>query len=331
MNRAIPAGLFAPLLAALALGSGLAAAPAAATDDYPSKPLKLIVPFPPGGAADAVGRTYAERLSAALKQSVVVENKPGAGTAIAAEAAAKAAPDGYTLSLAPVGQLAVLPHLNKKIPYDPLHDFTPVSNLASVAYVIAAHPSLPANTLKELAALARAQPGKLSYSSCGTGTVCHLTGELFKSQAGIDLLHVPYKGSAPAITALLAGEVSLAFDTLTVIAPQVKAGRVKALAVTSRERSPLLPDVPTAIEAGFAHVEASSWFGIVVPAATPENIVKRLNAELNRIATLQEVREKLAAQGLTALNTTPEKFSEQIRTDYAKWGKVVLSSGATLD
>jgi tripartite-type tricarboxylate transporter receptor subunit TctC len=318
-------------LGAVVLGAGLVAANAAATDDYASRPLRLIVPFPPGGAADAVGRIYAEKLSVALKQAVVVENKPGAGTAIAAEAAAKSAPDGYTLSLAPVGQLAVLPHLNKNIPYDPIRDFAPVTNLASVAYVIAAHPSLPFNTLKELVAYAKAQPGKLSYSSCGTGTVCHLTGELFKSQTGIDLLHVPYKGSAPAVTALLAGEVNLAFDTLTVLAPQVKAGRIKALAVTSRERSPLLPDVPTAIEAGIAQYEASSWFGIVVPAATPEEIVKRLDQELTRISLLPEVREKLAAQGLTALHTTPEKFNGQIRADYAKWGKVVQSSGARLD
>ncbi len=319
------------IFCALILGAGVAASPVAHADSYASRPLRLIVPFPPGGAADTVGRIYAEKLSLALKQAVVVENKPGAGTAIGAEAAAKSVPDGYTLSLAPVGQLAVLPHLNKNIHYDPLNDFAPVTNLASVPHVIAVHPSLPVNSLKELAAYAKAQPGRLSYSSCGTGTVCHLTGELFKSQAGIDLTHVPYKGSAPAVTALLAGEINVAFDTLTVLAPQVKAGKIRALAVTSRERSALLPEVPTAIESGFSQYEASSWFGIVVPAATPENVVKQLNAELTRISKLQEVKERMAVQGLTALHTTPEKFGEQIRTDYAKWGRVVQSSGATLD
>lgn len=321
--KALVAGMFAT--------AGLIASPFAVADTYPSKPIKLIVAFPPGGASDAVGRIYAEKLSEALKQPVVVENKPGAGTAIAAEAAAKAAPDGYTLSLAPAGQLTVLPHINSKLPYDPFKDFAPVSVVASVPYVVAAAPNTGINSLKELIAKARKEPGKLSYSSCGNGTLCHLSGELFKSLTGTDLLHVPYKGSAPAVTALLGGEVNVAFDTLQVLAPQVKAGKVKGLAITSGKRSFLLPDLPTAAEAGLPNFEITSWFGIVVPAATPKEIVARLNQELTRISESTEVKGRFAAQGVEVLNSTPEGFAKIIRDDYTRWGKVVKASGARVD
>lgn len=319
------------LLAGLLTTLGLALTPLAHADAWPSKPLKLIVAFPPGGASDAVGRIYAEKLSEALKQPVIVDNKPGAGTAIAAEAAAKAAPDGYTLSLAPTGQLTVLPHLNKKIPYDPFRDFAPVSIVASVPYVLAASVATPANSVKDLVAIAKKEPGKLSYSSCGNGTLCHLSGELFKSLTHTDLLHVPYKGSAPAVTALLGGEVNLAFDTLTVLAPQIKAGKVKGLAITGKARSSLIPNVPSAAEAGLAQFDVTSWFGVVVPAATPKDIVARLNQELVRIAKLPEVKERLANQGMEPAHTTPEAFAKAIRDDSARWGKVVQSSGAQLD
>ncbi|BBF93005.1 Bug family tripartite tricarboxylate transporter substrate binding protein [Blastochloris tepida] len=303
----------------------------AVADTWPSKPLRLLVPFPPGGAADTVGRIYAEKLSEALKQPVVVENKPGAGTAIAAEAAAKAAPDGYTLSLAPAGQLTILPHLNPAIPYDPVKDFAPVSLLASVPYVVGASAETPVATLQELIAKVKAEPGKLTYSSCGNGTLCHLSGELFKSLTGTDLLHVPFKGSAPAVQALLGGQVDLAFDTLTVLAPQVKAGKVKGLAITSAARSPLLPDVPTAREAGVPDFVVASWFGLVVPAATPKDIVDRLSREIADIAALPAVRERLAAQGLDAIASTQAEFARVIGEDYERWGKVVQASGAKLD
>jgi tripartite-type tricarboxylate transporter receptor subunit TctC len=197
--------------------------------------------------------------------------------------------------------------------------------------VIAANSALPVKNAKELIALAKSKPGEITYASCGSGTICHLAGELFKTQNGVDLLHVPYKGSAPAITALLGGEVNLAFDTLTVLSPQVKAGKVKALAITSAERSPLLPNVPTAAEAGLTNFEVDSWFSLVVPAATPKDIVQKLNATLAQISHLPEVREKLAAQGLSTLHSTPEKLAQLIKDDYARWGKVVQSSGATLD
>ncbi len=301
--------------------------PAAWADTWPSRPLKLIVPFPPGGAADAVGRIYAEKLSEALKQPIVIDNKPGAGSAIGGDIAAKSAPDGYTLSLAPAGQLTVVQHIQKPLGYDPLKDFAPVSTLAQVAYVIAAHPSVPATDLAGLVKLAKAKPGALSYSSCGNGTLCNLTGELFKVSAGIDLLHVPYKGSAPAITALLAGEVQLASDTLTVLAPQAKAGKVRALAVTGKERSPLLPDVPTVAEAGYAQAVSTSWFGLALPAGTPQPIVDRLATELAVISRQPDLRKRLADLGLDTLNSTPAQFAALIRSDHAKWGEVIQRAG----
>ncbi|MDR2678654.1 MAG: tripartite tricarboxylate transporter substrate binding protein [Zoogloeaceae bacterium] len=319
--------LCAALLFLFLLVPALAQAQAA----WPTKPIKLIVAFPPGGASDVVGRFYAEQLSIALKQPVVVENKPGAGTAIAAEAAARAAPDGYTLSLAPAGQLTILPHINKKLRYDPFKDFTPIANVASVPYVIAASAKTPAKNLKELIALAKKKPGEITYSTCGTGTLCHLSGAFFESLTGTQLLHVPYKGSAPAITALLGEEVNLAFDTLLILAPQVKAGKVKGLAVSSAQRSPILPDVPTAAEAGLPGYVLSSWFGFVAPAGTPPEIVARLNKELQRIAQLPATRRKLAEQGLDALATTPEAFAQQIREDSQRWGELVKKSGATQD
>lgn len=324
-----PATFVSRLIVATVLAVGPATAGAA--EPWPSKPLKLIVPFPPGGAADSVGRVFAEQLGEALQQPVVVENKAGGGTAIAADAAAKAAPDGYTLSLAPAGQLTILPHLNKELSYHPFKSFAPVSLLAEVPYVLAASAETPVTSLPQLIAAAKREPGKFSYSSCGNGTLCHLSGELFKSLTSTDLLHVPFKGSAPAVQALLGNQVNLAFDTLTVLAPQVKAGKVKGLVLTSRQRSALIPDVPTAAEAGLAEFVVSSWFGLVLPAATPKEIVLRLNAEINRIAALPAVRERLAAQGMTTIPSTPEVFAQTIAQDYAKWGKVVEASGAKLD
>jgi len=300
-------------------------------DAWPSRSIKLIVPFPAGGAADTVARVFADKLSVALKQPIVIENKPGAGTAIAADAAAKAEPDGYTLSLAPAGQLTILPHLNKSIAYDPFKSFAPISVLASVPYVVAASPNTPISDVKQLIAAARKEPGKLTYSSCGPGTLCHLSGEYFKSLTGTDFLHVPFKGSAPAMNALLGDQINLSFDTLTVLSPQIRDGKVKGLVITSRERSQLLPDVPTAAEAGLPDFVVDSWFGLVVPAATPSNIVARLNAEIIRIGNLPEVRERLAAQGASVTTTTPEAFTRIIHDDFDRWGKVVNASNIRQD
>ncbi len=305
--------------------------PTVQADAWPSRRLKLIVPFPPGGAADAVGRLCAEKLAEVLKQPVVIDNKPGAGAAIGADIAAKAPPDGYTLSLAPAGRLTVLPHIQKPLAYDPLKDVAPVTPLAQVAYVIAANPAVPAGDLAALVKLAKARPGALSYASCGNGTLCNLTGELLKVNAGIDLLHVPYKGSAPAVTALLAGEVQLASDTLTVLAPQARAGKLRALAITSRERSPLLPDVPTVAEAGFPQVESTSWFGLVLPAGTPQPIIDRLSAELAAISRQPALRQRLADLGLETLHSSPAQFAALIRADHAKWGAVIQRAGIRPD
>jgi len=303
----------------------------ALADNWPSRSIKLVVPYPPGGAADTVGRIYAEKLSESLKQSVVVENKPGAGTAIAAEYVAKSAPDGYTLSLVPTGQLTILPHIAKEPRFDPFTGFTPVSQLAYTSVVIAASPELPARNLKEAVALAEAKPGSLSYSSSGSGTIIHLAGEYFASVAGIDLLHVPFKGSAPAVTALLGNEVNLAFDTLTILAPQIKGGKIKGLAIAARERSPLLPNVPTVIEAGYADFEVPSWFGLVAPAGTPKEIVQKLNAEITAIAKHPATREKLASQGLEPWPSTPEQFAQRIKADHAKYGQIVKQAKVTFD
>lgn len=299
-------------------------------DEWPSRTIKLIVPFPPGGAADATARIYAEKLGEALKQTVVIENKPGAGTAIAADAAAKASPDGYTLSLASTGQLTILPHVNKHITFDPFKSFVPITNLASVPYVIAAGPGSKLDKLADVIEAARKEPGKLTYSSCGPGTICHLTGELLESRTDTQLLHVPFKGSAPAVTALLGDQVNLSFDTLTVLAPQIKDGKVKGLAVTSAKRSPQLPDVPTVEEAGIRNFVVDSWFGLVAPAGTPQPIVQRLNAELNKIGNDPQVREKLAAQGLDVTVSTADAFAETIREDHARWGNVIKASAASL-
>ncbi len=296
--------IFRWLVAALLVGLTLTTV-ARAADVWPNHPLKLIVPFPPGGAADVVGRYYAEQLAKSLGQPVVVENKPGAGTAIAAEAAAKAAPDGYTLSLAPTGQLATLPHLAKTLRFDPLKDFAPVSLLASVSYVVATNGTLPVNNLQELAAYARANPGKVTYSSCGNGTLCHLAGELFANLTGSQLLHV--------------------------LAPQVRAGKVKGLALTSAQRSPVLPQLPTTAEAGLPKFEVSSWFGLVVPVATPAPIVARLAKELAVIAALPETHARLAEQGLSVESNTPEAFAALIRRDSAKWAEVIRAAGVVIE
>ncbi|RIA35636.1 tripartite-type tricarboxylate transporter receptor subunit TctC [Ectopseudomonas oleovorans] len=322
--RKLGAGL---LLAGLALSPVLAQAEAA----WPSKPLTLIIPFPPGGGADTIGRYYADQLSSALGQPVVVDNKPGAGTAIAAEAAAKAKPDGYTLSLATAGQLTILPNLADNLRFDPETSFAPVSVVASIPNVIAVNGNLDVTNLQGLIAAAKAKPGGISYSSCGNGTLCHLSGELFKSLAGIDLLHVPYKGSAPAVTALLGGEVDVAVDTLTILAPQIQGGKVRGLALTSAQRSPLLPDVPTAAEAGLPGLETSGWFGIVLPAKTPQAIVERLNQEIGTIAKSAQTAERFGQNGITVEYTTPEEFAEVIRADRKRWGEVAKASGAQID
>lgn len=304
---------------------------AQAADNWPSRPLTLIVAFPPGGGADTVGRYYAERLSAVLGQPVVVDNKPGAGTALAAEAAARAPADGYTLSLATSGQLTVLPNLDPKLRFDPLKDFAPVAVVASIPNVIAVNDNLKVDSLPALIAAAKARPGAISYSSCGNGTLCHLTGELFKNQSGTDLLHVPYKGSAPAITALLGGEVDVAVDTLTILAPQINAGKVKGLAISSATRSPLLPNVPTGAEVGLPGFVASGWFGIVVPVATPPAVIERLSQAIEGIAAAPLTAQRFAQNGISVERSTPEGFAQLIRDDRARWKQVIDAAAIRIE
>lgn len=330
MRRAtVPGRRRAAALVLLAAAAMAWSTGASADDAWPARPLRLIVPFPPGGAADTIGRLVAQKLGERLGQTVTVENKAGAGTIIAAQAAATAAPDGYTLSLATSGQLAINPALHARLPYDPVKSFAPVAVVASTAYVISVNADSPIASLQALVAEARRNPGRLAYSSCGNGTVCHLTGELLKSTASIDLLHVPFAGSAPAISALLGQQVQVASDTVAIQAPQIRAAKLRGLVVTSAQRSPVLPDVPTAAEAGLPAFVADSWFGVVVPAGTPAGVVERLNRELNAVTQSAETRDALARQGLEALHGTPEQFARQIDADIVKWARVVRAGNVS--
>jgi tripartite-type tricarboxylate transporter receptor subunit TctC len=318
-------------LATLVLGAlfTVGCLPAAQADTWPSRPLRLVVPFPPGGAADAIGRLTAARLSDRLGKQVIVENKPGGGTIIAAQAVAQSAPDGYTLSLATTGQLAINPHLHAKLPYDPVKSFTPVALIASSAYILAVPAESPIQSLGQLVEAARRQPGVITYSSCGNGTGCHLTGEVLQSAAGIDLTHVPFQGSAPAITAVVGKQVQLASDTVAITAPQIQAGKLRGLAISGPTRSAAAPGVPTAAQAGVPGFLSDTWFGIVVPAGTPSAIVNRLAAELDAIKQQPDVREQLARQGLEVLSAGPEAFAKVIDADIAKWGRVVKVTQAS--
>ena len=309
-----------------AAGGALAQAPA-----YPSKPIRLVVPFPPGGATDILAREVAQKLTEAWGQSVVVDNRPGAGGNIGAELVARAAPDGYTLLMGTVGTHAINASLYAKLPYDHVKDFAPVILVAGVPNVLVVNPALPVNTVAELIAYAKANPGKLNFASSGNGTSIHLSGELFKVMAGVQMTHVPYKGSAPAVADLISGQVQLMFDNLPPSLPQIKAGKLRALAVTSATRAPALPDVPTIAEAGLPGFEASSWFGVLAPAGTPPAIVARLNAEIAKWLASPEAREKLSKQGANAAGGSPEDFAKHIAAETTKWAKVVKDSGAKVD
>jgi len=314
------------LLVACALLSGSAQA----QDVYPSKPLRLILPFPPGGGTDILGRLLAERLATNLGQPVVTENRGGAGGNVGAEAAARAAPDGYSLVLV-APSLAISPTLYSKLNYDPVKDFAPIALVASVPNVMITHPSVPANNLQEFIALARSKPGGMNFGSGGSGTSNHLAGELLNLTAGIKLVHVPYKGVNLAMNGVLAGEVHLAFIGIPVPAPHIKAGRLRALAVLARERSPILPDVPTAEEAGLGNFDVTTWYGILAPAGTPRPIINRLNAELVKIMRNPEVTERLALMATDPLTSTPEELGAYLQAEIAKWGDVVRKAGLRAD
>ena len=315
----------------VAIALGFALALDAAAQGYPVKPIRLIVPFPPGGSADILARAIGQKAGEGLGQTLVVENRPGAGTAIGAEALARSAPDGYAVMIGTVSSHAINPALNPKLPFDPVKDFTAVSLVATIPFAMIVHPSVQAKNVQEFVALARAKPGSLNYSSAGNGTSNHLAGELFKSMAGIDIVHIPYKGSAPALNDLVAGQVALMFDLVLTAAPHVKSGAARGLAVTGAQRSSVLAELPTVAESGLPGYEVSAWFGIFAPAGVPEPVVQRLNAELVKALRDSDLRQRLASQGAEPLTSTPAEFAAYLRSEIDKWGKVVKAAGMKVD
>jgi tripartite-type tricarboxylate transporter receptor subunit TctC len=307
------------------------AATGAFAQSYPSKPIRLIVPFPPGGTTDILAREMGERITSATGQPVVIDNRPGAAGNVGSDIVAKAAPDGYTLLMCTVSSHAINPGLYSKLPYDHIKDFAPVILVARVPNVLEVNPSVPVNTVTDLIKLAKEKPGQLNFASSGSGTSIHLSGELFKTMAGVDMVHVPYKGSAPAVTDLVAGQVQVMFDNLPSSLGQIKAGKLRAIAVTSTQRAPALPDVPTIAESGLPGFEATSWFGVLAPAGTPPAIIAKLNAEIDKWLQSPEAKEKLLGQGAAAAGGTPEQFGAYIRAETDKWAKVIKTSGAKID
>jgi tripartite-type tricarboxylate transporter receptor subunit TctC len=298
---------------------------------YPTKPIRLIVPFPAGGTTDILARSTANELSKSLGQPVIVENRAGAGGNIGADAVAKSAPDGYTLLMGTVGTHGINSGLYAKMPYDAVKDFAPVTIVAAVPNMLVVHPSVPAKTVKELIDYAKANPGKVTFASSGAGTSIHLSGELFKTMAGVDILHIPYKGSSPALTDLAGGQVNIMFDNMPSALPLVKGGRLRALAVTTLKRSPAMPDLPTLSEAGLPGFDASSWFAVLAPAGTPRDIVNKLNASIVKSLGAPEMKEKLASQGAEPIGNTPEQFAAHIQSELVKWARVIKESGAKVE
>jgi len=316
------------LLAALFLSAAFTSV--SAQPPYPAKPLRIISPFAPGGGNDIISRAIAQKLTENIKQQVIVENRPGANGIIGTELAARSAPDGYTIVLIPSGH-AVNASLQRKLPYDSIRDFTPITLVGSSPLILALHPSVPAKSVKELAALAKARPGQLTYGSAGIGSSGHLGGALFETLTGTKMVHVPYKGMSLAITDVIAGQVSLVFGTSASVMQHARSGRLRALATTGAQRSPALPELPTVAEAGVPGYEAGLWYGFVGPARIPADIVRRLNSEIVAVLKSTEVRERLASQGVDATPTTPEEFGKLMVSDLERWAKVVQRAGIRLE
>lgn len=309
----------------LACAGGLHAQP------YPAKPVRFIVPFPPGGSTDTMARTLGQKLTESLGQPIVIENRPGAGGNIGIEAAVKSAADGYTIVIGSTSTLAVNPTLYKNLSFDPAKDLAPVALLAYVSNILVVNPSLPAADTRALIALLKANPGKYYFASPGSGNSSHLAAELFKSMAGVQMTHVPYKGDVPALTDLIAGRVQIMFQTAVVALPQIKAGAVRPIAIGAPRRLPALPDVPTVAESGLPGFDASAWFGILAPAGVPRDILVKLNAEINRTLALPEVRERFEQLGVSPGSGSIEDFTTYMGTERAKWAKTVQDSGARVD
>jgi tripartite-type tricarboxylate transporter receptor subunit TctC len=302
------------------------APPALAAESYPAKPVRIIVGFPPGGATDLVMRMMAPKYTEAFNQQFIVDNRPGANGVIGTDLAAKAPPDGHTIHLATIGTLVISPAITK-VPYDPFKDLAPVSKVVALQNIFIVHPSLPAKTLKELIALARAKPGKFNYATSGTGSPGHLAAELFKSMTKVDMVHVPYKGGGPALTDLIAGHVEIFVAVISTAVPQVKAGKARALAVTGARRAAALPDVPTVAETGLKDYEATNWYGLVVPSATPRPVIERLHGATVKILNMPDIQKALLDRGIDAAPGTPEEFAAYIRGENEKWVKVIKAVG----
>lgn len=324
-------GIRALLAVAAALSLGLGCAGALA-QTYPAKPVKLIVPYPAGGSADLIGRTVARKMGDGMGQQLIVENRPGAGGTIGIDAASKAAPDGYTIALGTVSTLGMAPIVYATLGYDPVKSFAPIGMAVSSPFIVVTNLSVPAGSLKELIDVAKAKPGTLNFASIGNGSLVHFAGEHFKALAGVNLVHVPYKGAAPALVDLLGGQVQLMFDQLASFRLQnIQSGKLRALAVAGPVRIPQLPSVPTAAEAGLPGFEVSAWFGLVTPSGTPAEIIRRLNADLQVALATKELRDVAVAQGLDPSGGSPEQFAAAISEEIAKWTRVVKSSGFKMD
>lgn len=319
------------IASAVVLGAGLLGGTSALAQAYPTKPVTIIVPFAAGGTTDILARIIGQALTAELGQSVVVDNRAGAGGNIGGQAAAKATLDGHTLFMGTVGTHAINASLYKKMPFDPVKDFAPLTRVANVPNLLVANPAQPYKSVKDLIAYAKANPGKVNFGSSGNGSSIHLSGELFKSLAKVDMQHVPYKGSAPAVTDLLGNQIGIMFDNMPSAIQHVRSGKLVPLAVTTAKRSPELPNVPTIAEAGVPGYEATSWFGMFAPAGTPAPVLAKLNAAIVKVLAQPDVKKKINEQGAEVYSETPEQFAAFIQAESVKWGKVVKESGASLD
>jgi tripartite-type tricarboxylate transporter receptor subunit TctC len=302
-----------------------------AAQSWPTKPVRIIVPFPPGGGLDLYARMVAEKLQESLGQQMIIENRSGASGMIGADAVAKAAPDGYTVLFSTAAEISINQSLYSKISYDPVKDLAPASYASHAALLFSVHPSIPARSIKQLVELAKAKPGQLAYASAGTGSVHHLAGELLKSIARIDIIHVPYKGAGPAVIDMVGGQVAMGFSALPSSLPHARAGKLRALAVTSAKRSEAAGDIPSFVELGYADIDVVSWYGVLAPARTPADIVARLSREVNTATARPEVRARLLQLGIEVIGTTPEQFAKFIQSEIARYAKIIRESGAKLE
>ena len=315
----------------LVLVAPLIVSSVSAQEKYPNRPVKIVLGFPPGQATDTVARAIAQKLGETTGQTFIVENRPGAAGIIGTDLVAKSTADGYTLVMGSSGVMAVNPGLYSKLPYDPVKDFAPITVAVTVPLFLVANPDFPPNTVKELVAYAKANPGKVNYASGGSGVTNHLAMELFKSVAGVDMVHVPYKGGPPALTDLIAGQVNVMFETGPGALPHVKSGKLKAIAVGGSKRSAAMPNLPTVAESGYPGFEAVAWIGISAPTGTPKEIITKLNSEIVKIVHLPDIKERFLGLGAESVGNTPEEFAVYLKAEIAKWGKVVKDSGAKVD